>query len=64
MGGKVVVYMGVTADKYEFPLFHEDSLWELAEITGIKKPTLASYITKDKKNHGVRFFKLELDDEE
>lgn len=50
MRGRKVVYMIVSMDKYELPLAIADTMQELAEMTGVKRSTIASAISHAKKS--------------
>lgn len=43
---KEKLYMAVTADKYELPLFVSPSISEIARFCGIKKASAKSMISK------------------
>lgn len=60
------LYMGVTPDKYELPLFVADSLKELANITGIDYDSIRHRISKRSsgRNKGVKFIKITIEEEE
>ena len=59
------LYMIVTADKYELPLFVSDSCVELSKITGKGINNIYSSISKDKPGtrNGYKFVRVPLDDE-
>lgn len=40
-----VVYMAVSADKYELPIYVADTVKELSELTNIKRRTISKYIS-------------------
>lgn len=48
------VWMEVTRDRYELPVAVADSAAELAEITGKRKNTISSNISKQKQRNGKR----------
>ncbi|WP_277220676.1 hypothetical protein [Peptoniphilus vaginalis] len=60
------IYMGVTPDKYELPLFVADSLKELAEMSGYDYDSIRHRISKGSsgRNHGIKFIKVLIDEEE
>lgn len=41
-----VLYMAVTNDKYELPVYITDSAGELAELLGVKKKTIIEVISR------------------
>lgn len=43
---KNVIYMVVTKDKFELPIFVGDNVAEIADAIGIKKETVSNYICK------------------
>lgn len=55
------MYMAVTADKYELPLFVADTVWEMAKHFGVTENTVYSSISKglSGKRNGYRFVKVE-----
>ena len=40
-----IVYMAVSADKYELPIYVADTVKELSELTNIKRRTISVYIS-------------------
>lgn len=60
------MYMAVTADKYELPLFVADTARELAEHFGVSTITVYSAISKGLSGtkNGYRFVKVCDEDEE
>lgn len=60
------IYMGVTPDKYELPIFVADSLKELAEMSGFDYDSIRHRISKKSsgRNHGIKFIKVVIDEEE
>ena len=46
MKPKNVIYMVVTKDKFELPIFVGDNVAEIADAVGIKKETVSNYICK------------------
>lgn len=56
-----MLYMAVTADKYELPICVEDSVHDLAKWAGISDNTLSSNLSKHKngKNRGYKFVKVD-----
>lgn len=59
------LYMGVTPDKYELPLFVADSLKELSKISGFDYDSVRHLISKRSsgKNKGIKFIKITIDEE-
>ena len=55
-----MLYMAVTADKYELPICVEDSVKKLAKWAGISENTLSSRISKESsgKTSGIKFIKV------
>lgn len=62
----MIIYMGVTADKYEFPIYITDTATELAKMVGISRSAVRSSISKNSsgRNKGIKFVKVEIDEEE
>ncbi len=72
------LYMAVTNDRFEMPLFYGDSPRELAEAVGLTQNTISGYLSKEKdldyyeKQSGyrlflktkLRFIKVELPEED
>ena len=60
------LYMGVTPDKYELPLFVADSLKELSKMSGFDYDSVRHLISKRSsgKNKGIKFLKITLEEEE
>ena len=60
------LYMGVTPDKYELPLFVADSLKELSKMSGFDYDSIRHRISKRSsgKNKGIKFIKITLEEEE
>lgn len=60
------LYMGVTPDKYELPLFVADSLKELSKMSGFDYDSVRHLISKRSsgKNKGIKFIKITLEEEE
>lgn len=60
------IYMGVTPDKYELPIFVANSLKELAEMSGFDYDSIRHRISKKSsgRNHGIKFIKVVIDEEE
>ena len=54
------LYLAVTRDKYRLPVAVADSLDELARMTGAKKYTIASAISR---GYGI-YERVEVEDEE
>ena len=59
------LYLGVTPDEYELPLFVADSLKELSKISGIDYDSIRNLISKNSsgRNKGVKFIKIIIDEE-
>ena len=59
-----MLYMAVTADKYELPLIVEDSISKLAAKTGISVHTIRTSIDRNQSGHrrGFKFVKVEEDE--
>lgn len=59
------LYMGVTPDKYELPLFVADSLKELSKMSGFDYDSVRHLISKRSsgKNKGIKFIKITIDEE-
>lgn len=59
------LYLGVTSDKYELPLFVADSLKELSKMSGIDYDSIRHRISKNSsgRNKGIRFIKIIMDEE-
>lgn len=60
----MVLYMEVTKDKYELPLFVADSIKELSQHTGISACRISSIIChgEDVGRHSSRFVRVIIDD--
>lgn len=60
------LYMAVTADPYEFPVFQADSLRELAARYRMTSRCLNSYIYRGttRKKEGVKFVKVHVEEAE
>ena len=60
------LYMAVTSDDLELPVYVTDDYKELAEAYGINKFTLLSSISKglNGRYNGVKFVKVIIDDED
>lgn len=58
------VYMKVTQDKYELPIFIADSVNELAEICGVKSRSIRSCMSHFKTgiNNNCCYIKVEFDE--
>lgn len=58
------LYMGVTPDKYELPLFVADSLKELSKMSGFDYDSIRHRISKRSsgRNKGIRFIKIIVDE--
>lgn len=59
------LYMGVTPDKYELPLYIADSLKELSKMNGFDYDSICHRISKRSsgRNKGVKFIKIIIDEE-
>lgn len=59
-------YMLVTDDKYELPVAIADTITELARITGKNRKTIASVLSRKRKDtYGKSIYvEVDLDDEE
>lgn len=59
------IYMAVTVDKYEFPLYIADTATELAKIMGISRQVIYDGISKKHNGRykGIKFVKVEIDEE-
>ncbi len=70
MVGESVLYMAVTADVFELPLFVSDSVKELALTTGFSMANIHSRLSKERKGirrvqggrSGIKFVRIEMDD--
>lgn len=62
--GFMKLYIGVTPDKYELPLFVADSLKELSKMSGIDYDSIRHRISKNSsgRNKGIRFIKIIVDE--
>ena len=60
------LYMGVTPDKYELPLFVADSLKELSKMSGIDYDSIRHRISKNNsgRNKGIRFIRIEFEEKD
>jgi len=65
-----IVYMAVTADKYELPICVADTVVELARMCGTSENTISSQISRRKKNNmnygrctGRRYLRVEIGEE-
>lgn len=52
-----VLYMAVTNDKYELPVYITDSAGELAKLLGIKRKTIIEVISRGSDNRKKRIKK-------
>lgn len=61
----MTLYLWVSKDEFELPLYVSDSLSELATVTNTRKNTISSIICKHKKGiiKKTRFVAVEVDDE-
>lgn len=59
------IYMAVTADKFEFPLYIADTATQLAKIIGISRDIIYDSISKNLngRNTGIKFVKVIIDEE-
>ena len=55
-----MLYMAVTADKYELPLIVEDSISKLAKKTGVSVSTVKSSIDRNQSGtrRGMKFIQV------
>lgn len=60
------LYMGVTPDKYELPIFVADSLKELSKMSGFDYDSVRHLISKRSsgKNKGIKFIRIKIEEEE
>jgi hypothetical protein len=58
--GYMIVWMAVTADKYELPVYIADTAAELARIVGISYAAIRSYVYRRQKGHGYKYIKVEI----
>lgn len=60
----MIIWMSVSKDKYEHPVFVADSIEELAELCGVKVSSIYSYMSHAKKTGGrCKYIKVEVEDE-
>lgn len=59
---KQYLWLAVTSDKYEFPIYIEDSATKLANKLGITPSTVISSVTRNKsgKYSGRKIIKMEV----
>lgn len=59
------LYMGVTPDKYELPLYVAETAEELAKMVGTNRATVYSSITHKAsgRDRGVKLIKIIIDEE-
>lgn len=59
------LYMAVTPDRFEFPVFIEESCMALEQKTGIHHKNISSYISKNQGGNrlGYKFVKVEIQEE-
>ena len=60
------LYMGVTPDKYELPLFVADSLKELSKMSGFDYDSIRHRISKKSsgRNKGIKFIRIEFEEKD
>lgn len=60
------LYLGVTPDKYELPLFVADSLKELSKMSGFDYDSIRHRISKNSsgRNKGIKFIRIELEEKD
>ena len=60
------LYMGVTPDKYELPLFVADSLKELSKMSGFDYDSIRHRISKNSsgRNRGIKFIRIEFEEKD
>ena len=60
----MVLWMKVSADKYEFPIYIAESQKELARLCGVNRSSISSAIGKAmKKGQKSRYVKVEIEEE-
>jgi len=58
------IYIASTTDKYELPLYVSDNLKDMAKWSGLSVTNVAVHITRKlKRKDGIKFEKVELEDE-
>lgn len=63
----MVIYMAVTADDLELPVYVAGSIKELAEMTGRSYGSICTLISRPPKNGAVKklkFYKIEVEEKE
>ena len=62
----MILYMGVTTDEYELPLCVSDTAAELARMYGMTPNAVYCnlYNNQTGRNNGIKFLKIEIDEEE
>jgi hypothetical protein len=60
------VYMAVTLDEFELPIYSADSMKELSELSGVREQTIRNSLIRDSsgKKFGMKFIKVILDEED
>lgn len=53
--GLVPLYMIVTQDKYELPIFVAGSIQEMSRMTGLKEASLKSEFSRNRKNKASKY---------
>ena len=56
----MTVWLAITADKYELPVYVADTAAELAKIVGISYAAIRSYVYRQQKGHGFKYIKVEI----
>jgi len=58
-----IIYMAVTPDKYELPLYVADTVEEIAEKYGLTKKNIYNYVSANRSGRiaGVKFVKVKDD---
>lgn len=56
----MTVWLEVTADKYELPVYMADTAAELARMAGISYAAIRSYVYRRQKGHGFKYIKVEI----
>lgn len=59
-----VVYMAVSADEYELPIYVADTVKEMSELTNIKRRTISKYISMKRvvKKRNLKIIRVNLTD--
>ena len=62
----MVIYMAVTRDKYELPVYMEESMTDLGKLVGLHKSVISKHVNgKLKRSIGseYKYVKVEVDDD-